>query len=188
MAGNLREEGLYIQTGNPFSVNEVSPQFAPGQLGKVSAFSNAGNENGVSGEVGILVQNVQRYATDTVAVIQGGLAFWQDMDNFVVTGEPANAIGGTTEPIPAGIWGGTLPAAGNIGFIQVAGVAPGRFADSTSVATVGKNLIWATNHQLKQAGTQDSDSPVVAVLKTLNTATTTNISAEVLLNLPVHTW
>jgi hypothetical protein len=187
MAGNLREEGLFIPTGNPFQSNESSP-FAPGQNGKVSAFANGGAENGVSGEVGIMIQAVRRYATDTVAAQSGGLAFWQDTDNFVVTSQPANAIGGTTAPLAAGIFGGTFPNAGNYGFIQVGGVALGRFAESTSATEVGKRLIWATDHQLKAAATNAGvDIPTVALLKAA-VGTGTNATGEILLSLPEHNW
>lgn len=187
MSGSDRENGLWISTGNPFTVSEATP-FAPGQLGKVCSFGNASAENGVSGQTPIEVQFVKRYATDTITVAAGDLAFWQDTDAYVVTADLAQALGGTTEPLVAGVFGAATPSTNSYGFIQVAGVALGRFADSTSCATVGKSLIWNTNRQLKQAGTQDSDSPVVAVLRTANTATTTNITAEIILCQARHTW
>lgn len=192
MSGNKAQEGLWIQNGNPFTVNETTP-FVSGQLGLVSSFPNTGSENGVATGTPIHVQYVKRYATDTVASIAGGLAFWQDMDNFVVTGEPASAVGGTTAPIPAGVFGGTLPGAGNYGFIQVGeGVGPVRLVDSTSAGTVGNLLVWNTNHQVRHltAGTQVNQNflPIVGVLKTLNTATGTNLSCEAVLTIPRHGW
>ncbi len=193
MSGNIQEEGLWISTGNPFTVSEASPPFAPGQLGKVSAFPNTNAENGVATQPApINVQFVKRYATDTVASAAGGLAFWQDTDNFVVTGEPASAVGGTTAPLPAGVFGGTLPSAGSYGFIQVAGVGPVRVSDSTSAGTVGYVLVWSTNQQVKHvvSGTQTNQNflPIVGTLRTLNTATTTNLSVEAVISVPRLGW
>ena len=192
MSGPIQEEGLWIQTGNPFTVTESTP-FAPGQLGKESSFPNLSAENGVAtAPCPINVQYVKRYATDTVASAAGSLAFWQDADNFVVTGEPASAIGGTTAPVPAGVFGGTLPSAGSYGFIQVAGVGPVRLADSTSAGTVGWVLVWNTAGQVRHVvqGTQvtQNNLPIVGTLKTLNTATGTNISCEAVLSVPRLGW
>lgn len=185
MSGNIREEGLFIGgiLSNPFNVNESTP-FAAGQLGKISSFPNAGAENGVTAGP-IAIQYVKRYATDTVAVIAGALAFWQDTDNFVVTSEHAVALGGSTEPLVAGVFAATTLAAGNYGFIQVGGVAPMLFQDSTSIITIGKNLVWSTTNRVKQQGTTNSDTPPVGVLRSLNTLTTTNLTAEVILSLPM---
>lgn len=190
--GNINEEGLWIQTGNPFTVSEATP-FVGGQLGKVSSFPNSNAENGITtNPAQIEVQYVKRYASDTVASVAGDLAFWQDTDNFVVTGEPANAVGGTTAPIPAGVFGGSSPAAGSYGFVQVSGVGPVRVSDSTSAGTVGWVLVWSTNRQVKHvvAGTQTNQNnlPFVGVLRTLNTATGTNLSVEAVLTVPRLGW
>lgn len=188
MSGSNIEEGLWIQTGNPFTVSESTP-FAPGQLGKVHSFANAGAENGVSGQTPIKIQYVKRYATDTVAITsQGDVAFWQDTDNYVVTSQAANAIGGTTAPLLAGVFGATNLTFGSYGFIQVGGVGVVRVSDSTTAATIGVPLIWSTNNLVTQAGTQSSNKQVLGVLRTLNTATTTNLSVEALITVGHHSW
>lgn len=188
MAGSLTEQGVWIQTGNPFTVSEATP-FAPGQIGKVADFSNSGAENGVSGNSPIKIQAVKRYATDTVAITSAGdLAFWQDTDNYVVTSQAANAVGGTTAPIVAGVFGATNLSFGSYGFIQVAGVALARLADSTSAGTVGTPLVWSTNNLAKQNGTQNSNVQVIGVLRTLTTVTGTNVSVEQILNVPHLNW
>lgn len=181
MSGSLTEQGVWIQTGNPFTVSEGTP-FSVGQLGKVSDFGNNAAENGVSGQSPVKVQYVKRYTTDTVAITSAGdVAFWQDTDNYVVTSQAANAIGGTTAPLVAGVFGATNLTFGSYGFIQVAGIGLVRVSDSTTAATVGANLVWSTNNLVKQdtvGATTVLTRQVLGVLRTLNTATTTNLSVE----------
>jgi hypothetical protein len=181
MSGSLTEQGVFIQTGNPFTVSEGTP-FSVGQLGKVADFVNAAAENGVSGQTPVKIQYVKRYATDTVAITSAGdVAFWQDTDNYVVTSQAANAIGGTTAPFLAGVFGATNLTFGSYGFIQVAGIGLVRVSDSTTAATVGANLVWSTNNLVKQdtVGTTTLlTRQVLGVLRTLNTATGTNVSVE----------
>lgn len=191
MSGSNTEQGLWVQTGNPFTVSESTP-FAPGQLGKVQDFANAGAENGVSGQSPIKVQYVKRYATDTVAITSAGdVAFWQDTDNYVVTSQAANAVGGTTAPLLAGVFGATNLTFGSYGFIQVGGVGLVRVSDSTSAGTIGANLVWSTNNLVAQelgAATTAITKQVLGVLRTLNTATTTNLSVEALITVGHHSW
>lgn len=186
MAGTLRMEGQFIATGNPFTVSESDP-FALGQLGKETSWPNAGAENGVTcGPIDI--QYVKRYATDTVTLAAGSVCFWQDTDNFVITAEPANAVGGTTAPLLAGVAGGSKPSAGSYGFIQIGGVGPVRMADSTSASTIGVPLVWSTAAQVAQATTAASNKQVLGVLRSLNTATGTNLSVEALINVARLSW
>jgi hypothetical protein len=185
MSGRYRQQGLYIDTGNPATVNESTP-FAPGQIGKQTSFHNDAAQNGVATFPNpIDIQYVKRYATDTVAIVAGDCAFWQDTDNNVVTAEFASAVGGTTAPLLAGVFIGSSLAGGNYGFIQVGGVGPVRLADSTAVATVGANLVWSTNREVKQdtVGTTTLlTRQVLGVLRTLTTVTGTHVSAEAVIN------
>ena len=185
--GVVREEGLFIQTGNPFTVSETTP-FALGFLGKVSSFSNSSGQNGASGAQPIDIQYVKRYATDTTSIVQGDAAFWQDTDNFVVTAEAANAVGAATAPLLAGVFGGTSLAAGAYGFIQVGGVGVVRLADSTSSSTVGIPLVWSTGNEVLQATTAMSNKQVLGVSRTLTTVTGTHVSAEALINVARLAW
>jgi hypothetical protein len=189
MGASNREEGLWIQTGNPFTTSEASPVFAPGQVGKVSPFRNANAENGVATTPApIDIQYVKRYATDTLTVAAGSPAFWQDTDNFVVTAHFANAVGATTAPLLAGVFGGSSLAAGSFGYIQVGGVGPARLLDSTSSVTVGVPLVWSTNQVFRQAGTQESNLQVLGVGRSLTTVTGTNVSVEALINVARLAW
>lgn len=189
MSGSILQEGLFIQTGNPFTVSESTP-FAAGQLGKCSSFPNANDENGVdTGTANIQIQYVKRHASDTITPAAGDLAFWSDTDAFVVTHELTNAVGGATAPLVAGVFGGTSLAAGSYGFIQVSpGIAPVRVSDSTSAATIGVPLVWSTNRYVRQATTADANLRVVGVLKSLNTATGTSLSVEALLTAARLGW
>ncbi len=193
--GNTRQEGLFVQTGNPFTVSETDP-FAPGQLGKIA---NIG-ENTTGIDVGLgakVVQYVKRHASDTATAVAGSLAFWADPDNYVVTGDLGQALGGTLAPVVAGVFGAATPAAGKYGFIQVGGVAPLRVADSTSASTTsaGVALIWSTNGQVKKRTATDITTwlaemhkPVVATLLAGNNATGTNVQVEGILQLGRFVW
>jgi len=189
MSNYTVNNAIWIGAGNdPFALDEAT-LFLPGQLGHISSLQNTTGIDPGSGPK--IIQCVKRYATDTVAMVAGNLAFWQDTDNFVITGEVANAIGGTTFPLLAGVFGAATPSAGNHGYIQVGGVSPLRVSDSTSASTTaqGKNFIWSTNSYVKQATTNaDGDDPVVAVLRLGNNATTTNLLVEGLLKNARHSW
>lgn len=187
-SGRFREQGQWISTGNPATVSESEPH-ALGQVGKITSFDNSSAQNGVATAPNAIdLQYVKRYATDTVSIVAGDAAFWQDTDNSVVTAEFANAVGATTAPLLAGVFIGSSLAAGSYGFIQVGGVGPVRLLDSTSVATVGVPLVWSTGREVQQATTAMSNKQVLGVLRTLNTATGTHISAEALINVARLGW
>lgn len=201
MSGNLREEGLYFQNNDPGLVAESTP-FAPGQLGKVAASDQSANQT-AAGQVPGLYQYVLRYATDTASTpAAGDLFYWQDPTNFVVTAYPAlanNGVNGTTNPLPAGFAAGTALAAGNFGFLQVAGLGPVRVSDSTSgtSAQVGRNLVFFQTNQVKAVSTFSTTvttlteiaAPVVAILRaSAGTATGTSLSAQALITIPRLNW
>jgi hypothetical protein len=117
--GTPNVKHLWIQDpsglGDPAVVNESTPEY-PGSVGKV------GNLKEAAGLRTKVLQYVKRVATDTtIAAVEGNLAYWKDQDDFVVCADQTLAIGGSTVPLPAGVFLGTLPAAGNYGYIQVAG-------------------------------------------------------------------
>jgi hypothetical protein len=115
----FQKDGLWVQggVGALANVSEDTP-FVPGQVGRVMSVRST------DGKVPRFYQYVARYATETrTAPVAGTAAFWQDVDDFVVTADSATALGGTTNPMIAGVWLGTSPAAGKYGFIQVAGLA-----------------------------------------------------------------
>jgi hypothetical protein len=115
--GDLNVKHLWIQGGggDPAKVSETTAEY-PGQVGKI------GTIKPTAGLVPRVLQFVKRVSTDTtVAAFNYGVAYWQDQDDFVVCADQTLALGGSTSPIPAGVFLGTLPAAGKYGFIQVAG-------------------------------------------------------------------
>lgn len=188
MSGSTIEEGQYIQNGQAaaFSVTEATP-FAPGQLGKTCNIE--GNTQGVdSGLIPKQIRYVKRYATDTVARVAGDVAFWQDPVNFVITGEFASAVGATTAPLLAGVFGSAFPTAGSFGYIQVGGIGPVRLSDSTSSSTVGVPLVWASNNQVKQVGTTNSNAQVLGVGLALTTVTGTNVSVSAIISCARLAW
>lgn len=116
--GNLDVKHLWIAApGAPGSVSEATAEY-PGQLGKV------GTVKASAGDLPVKLQFIKRKSTDTtVAAALYNVAYWSDLDNFEVVADQTLALGGSTAPIPAGIFLGTSPAAGSFGFIQVAGSA-----------------------------------------------------------------
>lgn len=134
MAGGFPNvKHLWIQDpsglGDPAVVNESTPEY-PGQVGKVGGLSED------AGKRTKFLQYVKRVSTDTtVAAAAGAIAYWQDDDDFVVCADQTLALGGSTAPIPAGVFLGTLPAAGNYGLIQVTGTAS-LLADGVQTADI----------------------------------------------------
>jgi hypothetical protein len=118
--GSLNVKHLWIQggTNGAADVSETTPEY-PGQVGKIGTIKPS------AGKVPRVLQFVQRVSTDTtVAAANYAVAYWQDIDDFVVCADQTLAMGGSTSPIPAGVFLGTNPAAGKYGFIQVAGHYP----------------------------------------------------------------
>lgn len=120
--GTPNVKHLWIQDpsglGNPAVVSESTPEY-PGSVGKVG---NLKESAGVRTKV---LQYVKRVSTDTTVAAQvGAIAYWQDQDDFVVCADQTLAIGGSTAPIAAGVFLGTLPSAGSYGYIQVSGSGP----------------------------------------------------------------
>jgi hypothetical protein len=118
--GSLNVKHLWIQggTNGAADVSETTPEY-PGQVGKIGTIKPS------AGKVPRILQFVQRVSTDTtVAAANYAVAYWQDIDDFVVCADQTLAMGGSTDPIPAGVFLGTNPAAGKYGFIQVGGHYP----------------------------------------------------------------
>jgi len=123
--------------GDPALVNETTPEY-PGSVGKV------GNLKESAGLRTKVLQYVKRVSTDTtVAAAAGALAYWQDDNDFVVCADQTLCLGGSTAPIPAGVFLGTLPAAGKYGYIQVSGTAALICDGVQTVDIVIGNPLWA---------------------------------------------
>ena len=137
--GDLNVKHLWIQGGggDPALVNETAPEY-PGQVGKLGSIKAAADE------VPRVLQFVKRKATDTtVAAANYQVAYWSDQDVFEVVADQTLAVGGSTAPIPAGVWLGTYPAAGNYGFIQVGGSWPLRLNSGTTADLAAGQKLFA---------------------------------------------
>lgn len=123
--------------GDPAAVSETTPEY-PGSVGKVGQIKESA---GVRSKV---LQYVLRKSTDTtVAAAAGALAYWEDDNDFVVVADQTLALGGSTAPVVAGVFLGTLPSAGSYGYIQVAGTAS-LLCDGVQTAdVVAGQALWA---------------------------------------------
>lgn len=124
----FQKDGLWIQGGEGAlaNVSEDTP-FVPGQVGRVMSSRKT------DGKVPKFYQYVQRYTTEANTAAAGLVAYWQDLDDFVVTADITDALGGTTNPVVAGVFLGASPAAGKYGFIQVGGIAEVAVTDTVAV-------------------------------------------------------
>lgn len=132
---HFQKDGLWVQGGAGLlaNVSEDTP-FIPGQLGKVLSVKSTDEKTPR------FYQYVKRYTTETLGALANAPAFWQDVDDFIVTADTGTAIGGATNPVVAGVWLGTSPAAGKYGFIQVGGLATLAVTDTVQA---GDNLVPA---------------------------------------------
>lgn len=152
----FQKDGLWIQAGASAlqSVNETTP-YVPGQIGKVLSIRR---DNGQKQPQ--FFQYVQRYTTDSEVLVAGHPVYWQDIDDFVVSGESTDAVGDVTNPIVAGVALGAYPAAGNFGFIQVGGIASVAVTDTVAS---GERLQLSSNSQFKTLAAITITSQAVSV-------------------------
>lgn len=181
---NFQKDGLWVQ-GGAANLANVSEQtaYVPGQLGKVLSIRR---DNGQKQPQ--FFQYVQRYTTDSETLVAGHPVYWQDLDDFVVSGESTDAIGGTTNPLVAGVALGASPAAGYYGFIQVGGIASVAVTDTV---VAGERLQLADNDQFKTLAAATITSQAVSVpavstvyaiaLSAVDTSTDSAITAQLTL-------
>src|SRR3990172_5070101 len=157
----FQKDGLWVQGGQGAlsAVSEQTP-FVPGQLGRVMSVRST------DGKVPRFYQYVQRYTTDSATAAAGAPAYWVDLDAFQVSAESTDAIGGTTNPVVAGVWLGASPAAGYHGFIQVGGIAEVAVTDTVAA---GDNVVPAANTFLQfkavaTVTTQGASSPQIPLV------------------------
>lgn len=178
---HFQKDGLWVQggLGALASVDEATP-FVPGQLGRVMTVRTT------DGKAPRFYQYVQRYTTEANSAAAGSVAYWQDLDDFIVTADITDALGTTTSPVVAGVFLGTAPSAGQYGFIQVAGLATVAVTDTVEIG-VGVVPDTGTFNQVRgnvSAGIAATDAtvnllPVVGVaLSAVGTSTDSSISAH----------
>lgn len=178
---NFQKDGLWVQggAGNLANVSEDSP-YLPGQLGKVQSIRRDSPNKDPQ-----FFQYVQRYTTDSEVLVAGHPVYWQDLDDFVVSGESTDAIGDVTNPVVAGVALGASPAAGKFGFIGVAGYAAVAVTDTV---LAGERLQLADNDQFKTLAAATITSQAVSVpvpatvyaiaLSAVSTSTNSTVSAQ----------
>lgn len=144
MGADLRNNGQFINLGDPASVNEADDianytPFMRGQLGHVTAITRTAYPN-----LPRLFQYIKRSSTDAAgAAVAGKLAFWKDYDNFIVTLDATDSFDGAGSNHVAGIFLGANPDVGKFGYLQVAGIANVwlKAGPATAATTAGLPLI-----------------------------------------------
>lgn len=157
MGADLRDNGQFVQTGNPATVDETSAnQFVAGQIGHVAALLDA---SPTGQGLPRLWQYVQRSSTDTGTVVAGMTALWKDYDDFVITGLPTDSFDATLgQNHVAGLFQGTAPASSNFGYIQVGGVAKQLFKITpTATPTTAGLPVYASANSTYAAGAGQAD-------------------------------
>lgn len=164
--GRANIQGLWIGgNGLPANVSEATP-FQPGQLGKVAWLP------GGAGDEAIAFQYVYRTTADSATAAAASIAYWSDLDNFQVSAEATDAVGGVTTPLVAGLFLGASPSSGSYGFIQITGEKDG--VACTGTAVVGQKLVEAGQNLLTGCATQSANLPQVGIaVEAFETATGT---------------
>jgi hypothetical protein len=144
LPNNRQFQPIWVTTGDPVSVNEVTP-YAVGQLGAEVTVKNTSSfgVGSIAGQVtqpdagrgGKTFKFVQVDSTATVAPFQGAVAWWSDADNFKVT------TAATNRGQVAGVFCSPFPQLGNYGFIQIQGPAFVKFVDAPTANPTAAGLI-----------------------------------------------
>ena len=136
MPYNTRQQGVWIQTGDPETVDEATP-YAPGQLGSRVTIIQPGPRGGTPGAEENRAKTYQYVRTDssmTVAPFKGAVAWWSDSANYLVTTDSTN------QGRVAGIFQNAITL-GNYGFIQTKGPATVKFIDGVAADPTAAGLI-----------------------------------------------
>lgn len=140
MPNNIRQQPMWVSTGDPETVNDASLQ-EPGQLGaKMTVIQPTRGVPGVEAGRAKTYQLVQTDSTMTVAPYKGAVAWWATEAQYKVT---TNA---TNRNRIAGVFQNAITP-GYYGFIQTKGPASVKLVDgSVAAAVVGDAIIpSATN-------------------------------------------
>jgi hypothetical protein len=116
MASNQELKSLWLGPSGTLGSAGESELFYPGELGKTQWHADPSGSSSP-----VKLQKVLRAAADTFTIVDNGVAYWSDREEYEVTGNLADAIGSVTDPYFAGVFLGTGPTAGNFGIIQIAG-------------------------------------------------------------------
>lgn len=135
MPNNIRQQPMWIDTGNPETVNMATLQ-EPGQLGgRVTIKQKTSETPGVEAGRPKTYQLVRTDSTMAVAPYVGAAAQWSDESKYLVT----TAV--TNRNRPAGVFQNAITP-GNYGFIQIEGPASCKVVDgSVAALAVGDAII-----------------------------------------------
>lgn len=124
MPHNVRIQTIYVTTGNPETVDDITP-YAPAQLGGRVTLKQPGppGSPGVEHYRDKTYQYVNTDSSMTVAPYPGAVAYWFDKVGYIVTTSIARGRGRV-----AGLFQNFLPR-GHYGFIQTQGPATVKYID-----------------------------------------------------------
>lgn len=182
--------GLWAgRTGKPEDMNETT-QHLPGELGQVFITLNHTTLYD-PGRAVRLWQKVQRSATDgTTLETNGGPAFIASLDDFQVTQDESDQVGGTGSGNVVGVFFNNTLTDGSFGFIGVGGSLPCRIVTATTPA-IGDTITPSTTDG-QAAATADfgtiTEKPFGTVLSLKNAGSIGTHVVEALIQPSVSVW
>lgn len=137
MANNIRNQPLYLQSGDPNSENNASLLY-PGMLGSRLTVKEPGPP-GTPGAVNFRFKTYQLVQVDssaTTAPYASAVAWWSDKTRYLVTTNPATLGRGRV----AGVFVNAI-GLGNYGCIQTQGPALVKFVDAPTATPTAAGLL-----------------------------------------------
>lgn len=150
MTNNTKNQAIYVTTGDPTTVNEVTP-YAPGQLGKeITVYNTSGSANPGQGAKTFKYVQVD---SASASPFKGAVAWWSDRDNFKVT------LAATNRGQTAGAFQDAFPTPGNYGYIQTGGPGSVKIIDSPTAAPTAAGLFVVPSTTTGKADCLASGTP-----------------------------
>lgn len=130
MSNNIRNQPMYIRSGDPETENEASLLY-PGMLGSRTTIQQPypGGPPGAEQFRSKTYQLVQTDSAMTVAPFRGAVAWWSDKTRYLVTTSPTALGRGRV----AGVFQNAI-SSGNYGFIQTQGPGITKFVDAPTAS------------------------------------------------------
>lgn len=135
MSNNIRNQPMYLQSGDPESENAVTLLY-PGMIGsRLTVRQPSTGAVGIEAGRAKTYQLVQTDSSMAVAPFQGAVAWWADKTKYLVTTTVATLGRGRI----AGVFQNAITP-GNYGCIQVQGPAIVKFVDAPTAAPSAAGL------------------------------------------------
>jgi hypothetical protein len=145
MPSNIRQQGHWVSTGNPETVDDTNP-YAPGMLGSKVTVKTPGPGGTPSTEQyrDKTFMYVQGDSTMSVAPFRGAVMWWADKTRYRVTTSPTTLGRGRVAGIYKKVGGPT--SKGNFFFIQTEGPSIVKMVDAPTspVDATGKFIVPST--------------------------------------------